>query len=171
MKKSFQLETSTQSEMQRSMMVQDGCELLYDLYDFLSKMWAFFFLGNLGDKKEKGRRLLRETETSQISFDRVTEYIFNLWINKYVVCNVQFVKNVLVPLEFMLHAWNGCSFSPLIIISHFLKSNERWFIPLLWPYWLLGITDNGFSHLFLTLWNYLCWTQPWWMEWEQGTWN
>lgn len=28
--KSFQLEISTQSEMQRGMMVQDGCEALYD---------------------------------------------------------------------------------------------------------------------------------------------
>lgn len=79
MKKSFQLEISTQSEMQRSMMVQDGCELLYDLYDFSFKNVSFLFsCGNLGDKKEKGKRLLRETETSKISFDRVTECIFNL---------------------------------------------------------------------------------------------
>lgn len=28
--KSFQLEISTQSEMQRGMMVQDGCEVLYN---------------------------------------------------------------------------------------------------------------------------------------------
>lgn len=102
--KSFQLEILTQSEMQRGMMVQDGCEVLYD---FASKMWAF--LNCLDDKKRK-KRLLRETETSQVSFDRVTECIFNLWINKYVVCDVQFVKNVLVPLAFMLYAWNRCSF-------------------------------------------------------------
>lgn len=39
----------------------------------------FFFFNNLGDKKEKGKkRLLRETETSKVSFDRVTECIFNL---------------------------------------------------------------------------------------------
>lgn len=106
---------------------------LWSLWFSFKNVSFLFSCGNLGDKKEKGKRLLRETETSKISFDRVTECIFNLWINKYVVCNVQFVKNVLVPVEFMLYAWNRCSFSPLIIISHFLKSNERWFIPLLWP--------------------------------------
>lgn len=39
--------------------------------------------------------------------NRVTQSIFNLWINKYVACDVQFVKNV---LAFMLYAWNRCSF-------------------------------------------------------------
>lgn len=48
---------------------------------FLQKceLFLFFFFYNLGDKKEKGKkRLLRETETSKVSFDRVTECIFNL---------------------------------------------------------------------------------------------
>lgn len=51
--KSFQLEISTQSEMQRSTMVQDGCEVLYN---FPSKCEVFFFFYTLGDKKEKGKK-------------------------------------------------------------------------------------------------------------------
>lgn len=61
--KSFQLEILTQSEMQRSMMVQDGCEVLYD---FPSKMWAFF-VNCLGDKKKRKIKIA-ERDTNKQSF-------------------------------------------------------------------------------------------------------
>lgn len=60
--KSFQLEILTQSEMQRGMMVQDGCEVLYD---FPSKMGAFFF-NCLGDKKRKKK--IAERDRNKQSF-------------------------------------------------------------------------------------------------------
>lgn len=100
--KSFQLEISTQSEMQRGMMVQDGCEVLYNSP---SKIWLIFTTRVIKGKKKDSW----ETKTSKISFDSVTECMFNLWINKHVMCDVQFVKNVLFPLAFMLYVWNRCT--------------------------------------------------------------